>query len=98
VDRVRDRAVAAEPIARLRYARFRRLVEREKGVATIVSQRHTDALKRRWADPAYRAKQTAHNQRMADALRAAFAADPSRRALHGRAIAIGKRRKRKERV
>lgn len=44
-----------------------------------MSQRHTDALRRRWADPAYRARQTEANRRLAAALRAAFAADPSRR-------------------
>jgi len=96
MDYVCNRATAAGTLARLRYARLRRLVGR-RTEAQHMSQRHSDALRRRWADPAYRAKQTEANRRLAEQLRAVFAADPLRRAQHGRAIAIGKRRKRKER-
>lgn len=58
-----------------------------------MSARHTAAMRRRWADPAYRARQTEANRRLAVALRTMFAADPLRRKQHGLAIKIAKRKR-----
>ena len=51
---------------------------------------HSDALKRRWADPVYRERQTESNRRTNDARRAHFA-DPLHRKQHGQAIKLGQR-------
>lgn len=49
---------------------------------------HSDALKKRWADPVYRAKQTEANQRTNED-RKEFFADPLNRRRHGQAVKIG---------
>jgi hypothetical protein len=51
---------------------------------------HTDALRRRWSDPAYRARQTEANRRTNEQ-RKAFFADPLNRKRHGLAVKIGQR-------
>jgi hypothetical protein len=51
---------------------------------------HSDALRRRWADPVYRDKQIAANRRTNDARKAYFA-DPLARKRHGQAVKIGYR-------
>lgn len=57
---------------------------------------HSDALKRRWSDPGYRAQQTAAN-RAAAADQALLLRDPLARKQHGQAIKIGNRIARKGR-
>jgi hypothetical protein len=54
---------------------------------------HSEALRRRWADPAYREKQTAANRRTAETLRERFS-DPHARARLGATIKHSKRSKR----
>lgn len=57
---------------------------------------HTDALHRRWADPDYRARQTDVLRRAAAARKAAMAT-PLARALHGQAVKVGWRNRKKAR-
>jgi hypothetical protein len=51
---------------------------------------HSDALRRRWEDPAYREKQTETNRRTNEQRKAYFA-DPLARKRHGAAVRIGYR-------
>lgn len=51
---------------------------------------HSDALRKRWEDPAYREKQTEAN-RQANTERKAYFADPLARKRHGQAVRIGHR-------
>ena len=51
---------------------------------------HSDALRRRWADPVYRERQIEANRRTNAARRAHFA-DPLNRKRHGQAVKIGQR-------
>lgn len=49
---------------------------------------HSDALRRRWSDPAYRARQTQANRQTNEQRKAHFA-DPLNRKRHGMAVKIG---------
>jgi len=51
---------------------------------------HTEALRRRWADPVYRERQLEANRRTNNARKAHFA-DPLNRKRHGQAVKIGVR-------
>jgi len=51
---------------------------------------HSDALRRRWQDPAYRERQTEANRRTNEARKAYFA-DPLNRKRHGQAVKVGDR-------
>lgn len=51
---------------------------------------HSEALKRRWADPEYRKRQTEANRRT-NAERKAHFADPLARKRHGQALRISYR-------
>lgn len=51
---------------------------------------HADALKKRWADPVYRARQTEANRRTNEARKAYFA-DPLARLQHSAAVRVGNR-------
>jgi hypothetical protein len=55
---------------------------------------HSDALRRRWADPVYRAKQTEANRRTNEARKAYFA-DSLARARHGQAVRVSWRMRRR---
>lgn len=61
-----------------------------EGMEQAMSSRHTEAMRRRWADPGYRKQQAEANRRTGDERRAYFA-DPVRRALLGQAIRRGRR-------
>lgn len=52
---------------------------------------NSDALRRRWADPVYRAMQTAANRQTNEARKAFFASDPLHRKRHSHAVRIGQR-------
>ncbi len=51
---------------------------------------HSDALKKRWADPVYRERQTEANRCASEARKAHFA-DPLARKQHGVAVRVGQR-------
>ena len=55
-----------------------------------IMKAHTESLKRRWADPVYRDRQTEANRRTNEA-RKAFFADPLNRKRHGQAVKVGNR-------
>lgn len=52
---------------------------------------HSDALRRRWADPVYRERQTEVNRQTNEQRKAYFAADPLHRKQHSQAVKIGNR-------
>lgn len=51
---------------------------------------HSDALRRRWEDPAYRERQTEANRRTNEQRKAHFT-DPLARKRHGQAVRLGYR-------
>lgn len=53
-------------------------------------KKHSDALRRRWADPVYRERQTEANRRTNEERKAYFA-DPLARKQHAQAVRIGQR-------
>ncbi len=57
--------------------------------------RRSLAIKQRWPDPDYRERQTEANRRAAEERKAFFAANPLARRLHGQAVRVSWRKRKR---